>query len=411
MASLPSPIHFSPHPQTIQTPSTIESERGMEFTTGGLFYRRESSAARDLAVLSAALLTRRAGRGIRVLDAMCGCGVRPARYLAQGGAGFVWANDAFEGCRAVISANLASVAARVEEGGRRNWVVTHLHANRLFSECYLRKEYFDLVDIDSFGGETSFLRSALNVVKIGGFVYLTSTDGRSSAGHRPSRSLSSYGAYVRPMPFSNEIGLRMLIGGAIREASALGFHVSPLFSYYSFHGPVFRVMLQLDKGKNHDLSQYSFVTYCKKCGHSQTFSWEELGQISCICGHEKVVVTGPVWTGPLHDEEYLGEMLELAKSWGWHCKSDDKSKCDDLNKLLNLMIDECDIRLPPGFISIDEIGRRAKLNTPALSTFINTLKSEGYAACRSHIDSTAIKTNCSMASCINYLTKLSKIKS
>lgn len=61
--------------------------------------------------------------------------------------------------------------------------------------------------------------------------------------------MAAYGAYVRPMPYSNEIGLRMLIGGAVREASVLGYRVTPLFSYYSFHGPVFRVMLRLNRGK------------------------------------------------------------------------------------------------------------------------------------------------------------------
>lgn len=64
-----------------------------------------------------------------------------------------------------------------------------------------------------------------------------------------SSSLAAYGAYVRPMPYSNEVGLRMLIGGAVREASVLGFHVVPLFSYYSYHGPIFRVMLQIKRGK------------------------------------------------------------------------------------------------------------------------------------------------------------------
>lgn len=62
-------------------------------------------------------------------------------------------------------------------------------------------------------------------------------------------SLASYGAFVRPMPYSNEVGLRMLIGGALREASVLGYHITPLFSYYSSHGPVFRVMLQIFRGK------------------------------------------------------------------------------------------------------------------------------------------------------------------
>lgn len=54
------------------------------------------------------------------------------------------------------------------------------------------------------------------------------------------------------MPFSNEVGLRMLIGGALREAAALGYHISPLFSFYSYHGPVFRVMLQVDRGQLHE---------------------------------------------------------------------------------------------------------------------------------------------------------------
>lgn len=61
-------------------------------------------------------------------------------------------------------------------------------------------------------------------------------------------SLASYGAFIRPMPYSNEIGLRMTIGGAVREASAQGYHVTPLFSYYSYHGPVFRVMLRVNRG-------------------------------------------------------------------------------------------------------------------------------------------------------------------
>lgn len=65
-------------------------------------------------------------------------------------------------------------------------------------------------------------------------------------------SLAAYGAYVHPMPYSNEIGLRMLIGGVVREAAVLGYHITPLFSYYAFHGPVFRVLLRLNRGKIHD---------------------------------------------------------------------------------------------------------------------------------------------------------------
>lgn len=49
------------------------------------------------------------------------------------------------------------------------------------------------------------------------------------------------------MPFSNEQGLRMLIGAAVKEGAARGMVVTPLFSLYSYHGPVFRVMLRVTR--------------------------------------------------------------------------------------------------------------------------------------------------------------------
>ncbi|XP_008808315.1 tRNA (guanine(26)-N(2))-dimethyltransferase isoform X2 [Phoenix dactylifera] len=387
-----------------------EVERGVEFETGDSFFRRESAVGRDLGVLAAVLHRKSLGRGLRVLDAMCGCGVRSLRYLSQAGASFVWANDAFEGYRGLILSNLSG-EARVSPGGDRRWVVTHLVANKVLADRYLQRDFFDLVDIDSFGSDSSFMRLAIAAVKIGGLLYITSTDGYSSGGHRPHHSLDSYGAYVRPMPYSNEIGLRMLIGGAYREAAASGFHLSPLFSYYSYHGPIFRVMLQVARGKLHENSQYSFISYCNQCGNSETFPWEELGQISCPCRNggvsRSVVVSGPLWTGPLHDAAYLTEMLKLAREWGWACT---KQKDVDLEKLLNQMIDESDPQLPPGYIKLDEIARRAKINSPPISTLISTLEKEGYVASRSHIVPNAVKTNCPMADCIHIARELRHVR-
>ncbi|KAI0497314.1 hypothetical protein KFK09_020537 [Dendrobium nobile] len=214
-------------------------------------------------------------------------------------------------------------------------------------------------------------------------------------------SLSSYGAYVRPMPYSNEVGLRMLIGGASREAAASGFLVSPLFSYYSYHGPVFRVMLQVFRGNLNESSNYGFISYCNQCGNSQTHQWAELGQISCPCRNgmvsHSVVVSGPLWTGPLHNTAYVSRMLELAREWGWACNS---KKCSDVESILNQMIDESDPQLPSGYIKLDEIASRAKINSPPLSAILSALRKEGYAACRSHINRNAIKTNCPIAECI-----------
>lgn len=67
-----------------------------------------------------------------------------------------------------------------------------------------------------------------------------------------------------------------------------------------------------------------------------------------------VVVSGPLWTGPLHDAAYLSDMLRLATEWGW-AYTDGKGNGVDLEKLLNLMIEESDPLLPSGYIKLDEV--------------------------------------------------------
>jgi hypothetical protein len=59
--------------------------------------------------------------------------------------------------------------------------------------------------------------------------------------------LASYGAFVKPMPFTNELGIQMLIGVVMWEASLQNIH--PAFSHYSFHGTVFWVMLHVHPGQ------------------------------------------------------------------------------------------------------------------------------------------------------------------
>ncbi|KAG2730616.1 hypothetical protein I3843_01G296900 [Carya illinoinensis] len=384
--------------------SECRTERGLEFQTGDTFFRQESATGRDLGVLAASLYKKSKGE-LRVLDALCGCGIRSLRYLVGAEADFVWANDANDEYRRIISENLSRVVRRGLEDERR-WTVTHFDANRVMAECYLQREYFDFIDVDSFGSDSSFLRSAMNALKLDGLLYVTCTDGYTSGGHRPCQSLAAYGAYVRPMPYSNEVGLRMLIGGAVREASVLGYRVTPLFSYYSYHGPVFRVMLQLNRGKLVDHRHYGFIGYCHSCGSSQAFSWDELGHMSCPCSDSKVskslVVSGPLWTGPLHNAAYVTQMLNLAEQWGWVANVNGA----ELEKLLKQMVDESDPKLSFGYIKLDEVASRAKINSPPLRIMMSAMHQEGYVASRSHISPNVIKTNCPMAVCMRIAKKL-----
>lgn len=175
--------NFSPPIITNELKSTYQSERGLKFETEDTFFRHESATGRDLGVLSATLYKQSKGQ-LRVLDAMCGCGVRSLRYLAEAEADFVMANDANDDNRRVIVGNLRSIERG--SGEDKRWVVTHFDANRVLSESYLKREFFDLIDVDSFGSDSSFLRNVFNAIKFDGLLYLTSTDGYSSGGHRPN---------------------------------------------------------------------------------------------------------------------------------------------------------------------------------------------------------------------------------
>lgn len=169
--------------------SQYQTERGLQFDVGDTFFRHESATGRDLGVLSAALYKQSNG-SLRVLDAMCGCGIRSLRYLAEAEADYVLANDANENCGRIIIGNLSQVSSG--SGEERRWEVMHSDAARVMTEFYLQRNFFDLIDVDSFGSDSGFLRAALCAVKLGGLLYITSTDGYSSGGHRPQQ-------YVLPL--------------------------------------------------------------------------------------------------------------------------------------------------------------------------------------------------------------------
>lgn len=182
-------IHLFKFPQSQKKSHTNclsnnHTERGIEFDIGDTFFRHESATGRDLGVLAASLY-RRSKHNLRVLDALCGCGIRSLRYLVEAEADFVWANDANDENRRVILNNLSQVTK--EFGDNRRWLATNFDANRVMTEIYLQKDFFDFIDVDSFGSDSTFLRSAINALKVDGLLYVTSTDGYSSGGHRPSQ--------------------------------------------------------------------------------------------------------------------------------------------------------------------------------------------------------------------------------
>lgn len=267
-------------------------------------------------------------------------------------------------------------------------------------------------------------------MRFGGLLYLTSTDGVSSGGKRPERALAAYGACLRPLPSANEQGLRALAGAAVREGAARGVALKPLFSYYSFHGPVFRVMLAAERGRAWPARDYAFVGHCHAHGASRRVAWRDLGEARCECCRREaaaaaaasgdgtgssgssgsvgrsLTLSGPMWTGPLHDAAFVAEMAAEAARRGWagHAvpvdspyrdKAGKNNRQRPLEELLSLFAGEADPKLPPWYLPLDDVGRRLD-RAPAREELLAALKAAGFAAARTHVEVKAIKTDASL---------------
>ncbi|MBE9047707.1 tRNA (guanine-N1)-methyltransferase [Pleurocapsales cyanobacterium LEGE 10410] len=350
-----------------------------KFQIGQAFYNSQHKFVRDLGVLAA--IAEKQDRGsLRVLDALSGCGVRSLRYWHESNADYLWINEGNPEHSSLLQQNLAQAIAP------EHCQITHQDAHRVFFSCYARRDYYDLVDVDCFGSAVPYLSSMLWATKIGGLMYLTSTDGRTLTGHLPENSILAYSAIARSHPAAQEQALRLLIGATQQQAATKGLGIEPIFSLFT--GQTYRLMLRLVSKPRLTLNNYGFLAYCHSCGNYQTFSWRKLNNISCTCKDPAITVSGAMWLGRLHDPQRIERLIVLADQRGWQ----------KIVKLLTSMKHEID--LPPYFYTLQEIGRRGKLDLPKRSHLIAALQKQGYQAAATHIDPQGIKTNASLESCI-----------
>jgi tRNA (guanine26-N2/guanine27-N2)-dimethyltransferase len=360
-------------------------ERTVQFQTGSAFYRPQSRLVRDLGVLAAVEYKAQQGE-LRVLETMSGCGVRSLRYGLEAQADWLWVNDGNSELATLLETNLKLLPSH-------QYRISSQDASQVLAQCLVDRDRYDLVDIDGFGNPSHLLGMALGAVKVGGLVYLTATDGRSLTGHDPDLCLRRYGAYARSHPSCQEQGLRILIGRFLQEATARGFGLAPIFSFFT--GQTFRILVQLLPQSTSIEQHYGFLGYCHGCGFYQTIAWRKLGRALCPCcdslqgSAQPLTLTGPMWLGKLHDRRFLAAILDRAQSWDWQ----------DCITLLRCMIAEAE--MPPYSFGLGEIGRRGKMDPPKRDRLLQALQEKGYLASPLHWNAQAIKTNADLQTCMH----------
>ncbi len=321
-----------------------------------------------------------------MLDAMAGSGVRALRYWQEAGATDLLVNEGNPDVLPLLRENLAvPIAAGAA-------TITSNDANRAFFQCYIDDNYYDIVDIDGFGAPVPWLSTSLWAARLGGLVYLTSTDGRTATGHLPEQSLRLYGARARSHPAAHEQGLRLMIGSLQQQAAVKGFGIAPIFSL--FRGEVYRVMVRLTKGQKLRDSNYAYLGYCHDCGNYEVLPWHKIGQANCLHDGLPLTLSGPQWVGELHDRSYLEEMHTEASKRHW----------SDVADWLTQAIDEAE--MPPYFFKLGEIGKRGQMDIPKRDRLIAALHDHGFRASVSHVNREAFKTTADLQTCIAIAKKI-----
>ncbi len=341
--------------------------------TGEGFFRPASRPARDFGVLLVRTLAgelRAAGRPVRVLDGMAGCGIRALRYGLEGGATVVWANDADPDRLPLLKRNLARLPAAVEREA-----LSHT-AQQLLADGLARGRRFELVDLDAFGCPAALVPLALEAVAFGGVLYLASTDGRSATGHDRPAAVRRFGAAARAHPASWEIALRLQLGLLARSAWAMGRGLTPLLSFSE--GRAFRTAVRLERHPDaREEGQLGLVAHCHGCGDQQVQSLLRLGRWQpCGCplapsgDPPALAVSGPLWIGPLQHPPTLKAMLQAADD-GVGAPLERQGR-----RLLERLCS--DPAATPRCWPVDAIARRLGQGPPPLADLVAAVSAEGF---------------------------------
>eukprot|EP00892_Ulva_mutabilis_P005020 jgi/Ulvmu1/2890/UM146_0032.1 len=118
-------------------------------------------------------------------------------------------------------------------------------------------------------------------------------------------------------------------------------------------------------------------------------------------------VAGPMWLGPLHDTAFVQAMQQQAEQRGWtgHAFTDSTgvkltghNPPKPLERLLELLLAESEPELPPWCTLLSDVKACCGLlQIPRRDDLIEALRSEGFVACATHMESRAIKTSATIA--------------
>ncbi|RDX84674.1 putative tRNA (guanine(26)-N(2))-dimethyltransferase 2 [Mucuna pruriens] len=336
----------------------------------------------------------------RVLEALSASGLRSLRYAREvEGIGQVVALDndkaSVDACRRNIKFNGSVAVSKVE---------SHLADARVYMLTHPKE--FDVVDLDPYGSPSVFLDSAVQSVSDGGMLMCTATDMAVLCGGNGEVCYSKYGSYPLRGKYCHEMALRIVLACIESHANRYKRYIVPVLSVQmDFYLRVFvRVYTSASAMKNTPL-KLSYVYQCTGC---DSFHLQPIGRtiskntsVRYLPGYGPVVpqecsdcgkkfnMGGPIWSAPIHDQEWVAAILADVKS-----AKDRYPAYDRISAVLTTISEE----LPdvPLFLSLHNLCATLKCTSPSAIIFRSAVINAGYRISGTHVNPLGLKSDAPM---------------
>lgn len=276
----------------------------------------------------------------------------------------------------------------------------------------LRSQPVDVIDLDPYGSVAEFLDGAVQSVKDGGLLCLTSTDAATLCGNHPDTCFYKYGVVPTKAKYCHEFAVRTVLSAVSATANRYQKIMIPVLSLsVDFYIRVFvKIVSSAAQAKNSILNS-SLVYQCTECptyaihtlgkhGKSKNTVNQYSGSDKCDNCGGSYSIHGPVYTGPLHDRVFIQQMLDTLPSFEFKMK-------DRIIGFLTAARDELD---DPFYFDLSRICKFLKCVTPSQKQFRSAIRSLGYEISQSHTAATHYKTTANLSTIFDILIHWKKLK-
>ncbi|PPQ98817.1 hypothetical protein CVT24_003371 [Panaeolus cyanescens] len=326
-----------------------------------------------------------------ILEALSATGLRSIRYAKEIPlVKYVIANDLSPAAVEAMKRNVEINGLAGEKDNEESWKVrvNEGDACSLMYQHREEKKRVDVVDLDPYGTAAPFIDASVQV---------------------PGLFFSNYGGLPVKAEYCHEAALRLLLHTLTTSASRYGRYIEPLLCLsIDFYIRVFvRVHTSPIEVKK-ALPKNSTFYICTTC---QSYHEQPLGKMvakasgpdgknvnylfktqagplvpeKCTECASPFHIAGPMWSGSLHDPDFVGKVLQ-------HVKDNESSygTAGRMKGMLTLAKEELDEKF---YFTPSKVASFFHCTTPSLDDVASALLNAGYRVSRSHACPGSLKTN------------------